>query len=170
MSSLILCLTLLASVTQTQQPSFLESLRQKSAYDCVSVDYEFATVMSGMKVTGEGTVEIQGNSYHMKGEGIEIFCDGSTSWMIDEAAKEVFIEAADSQSAGYLANPVLLLMNLEENIGSYKVNGNMITLELPDGSPLEITVNSLETVPTQKTEAFRPPTDFDSSWIVTDLR
>jgi hypothetical protein len=61
-------------------------------------------------------------------------------------------------------------MNLEENIGSYKVSGNMITIELPDGSPLEITVNSMETVPTQKTEAFRPPTDFDSSWIVTDLR
>ena len=167
---LSLCLTLLMSVAQTQQPSFLESIRQKSAQECIVVDYRFATVISDMMVSGEGTVEIQGNSYHMKGEGIEIFCDGSTSWMIDEPAKEVFVEAADTQSAGYLANPVLLLMNLEENVGSYKVNGNMITLELPDGVHLEITLNSMETVPAKKSEAFRPPTDFDSSWIVTDLR
>ena len=158
------------SVAQTQQPSFLDSLLGKSAQDCVVVDYEFATVMSGVKTTGEGTVEIQGNAYHMEGNGVEIYCDGSTTWMIDEDAMEVFIEAADSRSAGYLANPVLLLMNLEENADTYSVDGNRITLGLPGGISLEISINSMETIPTKKSEAFRPPTEFDSTWIVTDLR
>jgi hypothetical protein len=90
--------------------------------------------------------------------------------MIDDSTKEVFIEAADSQSAGYLANPVILLMNLEESSGSCKVDGNRIALELAGGISMEIFVNGIETVPTKKTEAFRPPMKFDSTWIVTDLR
>jgi hypothetical protein len=164
------CLALIMSATQVQQPSILDSFRQKSAQECLSVDYEFATITSGLKTTGEGTVEIQGNSYHMCGNGIEIYCDGLTTWMIDDSTKEVFIEAADSQSAGYLANPVILLMNLEESSGSCKVDGNRIALELAGGISMEIFVNGIETVPTKKTEAFRPPMKFDSTWIVTDLR
>ena len=70
----------------------------------------------------------------MNGNGIEIFCDGKTTWMLDEQAKEVIIESAESNSAGYLANPVLLLMNLEENSVSYDVEGNLIRISLPDGT------------------------------------
>jgi len=167
---LSICLSVTALASSMQQPSLLDMFRQKSSADCVLVGYQFSTVRSGITLMGEGTVEIQGNAYHMQGNEIEIFCDGSSTWMIDGSAKEVIVENADSKEAGYLANPVLLLMNLENSGASCEVDGNRISVTLADGSPLEIVITSLESVDTKKTEAFRPPTEFGSDWIVTDLR
>jgi hypothetical protein len=126
--------------------------------------------MAGHKVMGDGQVAVQGDSYHMQGNGMQIYCDGSTTWLIDEAAEEVIIESADSNDAGFLANPILLLMNLDESGVSYKVDGDRIVLDMPDGTKLDITVKSIKEIPTKKPEAFRPPTEFPKKWIVTDLR
>jgi hypothetical protein len=126
--------------------------------------------MAGHKVMGDGQVAVQGDSYHMQGNGMQIYCDGSTTWLIDEAAEEVVIESADSNDAGFLANPILLLMNLDESGVSYKVDGDRIILDMPDGTKLDITVKSIKEIPTKKPEAFRPPTEFPKKWIVTDLR
>ena len=128
MSLLYICLSMLLTVSPVQQTSLLDSIRQKSEQQCVAVSFEFTTTISGVKTMGEGQVHIQGNAYHMEGNGIEIYCDGTSTWMIDEQAKEVFIEAAESQSAGYLANPALLLMNLDEDTESYMVEDNKITV------------------------------------------
>jgi hypothetical protein len=126
--------------------------------------------MAGHKVMGDGQVAVQGDSYQMQGNGMQIYCDGSTTWLIDEAAEEVVIESADSNDAGFLANPILLLMNLDESGVSYKVDGDKIVLDMPDGTKLDITVKSIKEIPTKKPEAFRPPTEFPKKWIVTDLR
>lgn len=90
--------------------------------------------------------------------------------MIDEQAKEVFIEAAESQSAGYLANPALLLMNLDEDTESYMVEDNKITVKIPGQSDLVVVILDVQPEGIKKSEAFRPPMGFDSTWIVTDLR
>ena len=164
-----ICMTILMAAIQVQ-PSVFDIFRNKASEECVSIEYEFSTTMSGHKVTGEGHVEVQGNSYHMQGNGLEIFCDGTTTWLIDEAAEEVFIESADSNDSGYLANPIMLLMNLEESGVSYKVDGDNIILDMPDGTKLDIRIKSMEGIPTKKPEAFRPPTEFPKKWIVTDLR
>lgn len=163
-------ISFLMVAAQTQQPSLIETLRQKSADECVSLDYEFTYTVSGVRTVGGGTVEIQGNAYHMLGNGMEIFCDGTSTWMIDHAAFEVIIEAADSKEAGYMANPVTLLMNLENIASSYSVDANKVTLILPDDSSVEIIVNSITSCGTKKSENFCPPTKFDADWIVTDLR
>lgn len=170
MNLIALYLTCILAAVNLQQPSFFDAFKNKSVDECMSVEYKFNYITSGVRTFGEGVLDIQGNSYHMRGNGIEIFCDGSTTWMLDEDAKEVVIEAADSQSAGYLANPVMLLMNIENTALSYEIKGDVVTLELPGGVSLEITICSLQKVQTKKSEAFRPPTDFDSTWIVTDLR
>lgn len=163
---------LLSTVTAAhlQQPSFLDDFTRRAADECLSVSYEFNTRVSGMNVIGEGKVEVQGNSYHMKGDGVEIYCDGASTWLIDEAACEVVIESADSKDAGYLANPVMLLMNLEKLASSYKVDGNRISLVLSNGTSLDIIIKDLQPVAERKPETFRPPADFGSDWIVTDLR
>ena len=170
MALLNILLTFIMAVAPMQQPSFLDTLRQKSAEECLSINYEFAYRVSGVKSVGNGTVDIQGNAYHMLGNGVEIFCDGTSTWVIDEAAGEVVIESADSQDAGYMANPVIMLMNIDDIASSYKVDGNTITLELSDGSSLEIKVKNMIPSSIKKTEDFRPPYKFDSKWIVTDLR
>lgn len=163
-------LAILISFLFIQQPSSLDILRQKAIGECVSVDYEFSTVVSGFKTVGNGTVEVQGNAYHMKGNGMEIYCDGSTTWLIDEAAQEVIIESADTKDAGMLANPILLLMNLEESDITYKVQGDNIILNMPDSTSLDIKIVNMTSIPIKKTEAFRPPIEFFGQWIVTDLR
>lgn len=170
MSLLYICLSMLLTVSPVQQTSLLDSIRQKSEQQCVAVSYEFTTTISGVKTMGEGQVHIQGNAYHMEGNGIEIYCDGTSTWMIDEQAKEVFIEAAESQSAGYLANPALLLMNLDEDTESYMVEDNEITVKIPGQSDLVVVILDVQPEGIKKSEAFRPPMGFDSTWIVTDLR
>ena len=163
-------MTFLMAVAQVQQPSVLDTFRHKASTECLSVDYEYSTVISGLKAVGAGTVEVQGNTYHMKGNGIEIYCDGSSTWLIDQAASEVVIESADSKDAGLLANPILLLMNIEESKISYKIESDQIHLDLPDGTRLTIKILSMDAAPTKKPEAFRPPTEFSGEWVVTDLR
>ena len=158
------------AATAVPQPSLLDGLRQKSSDECVYVEYEFSTVISGIKTKGEGVIHIQGNSYHMSGNGVEIFCDGTSTWLIDEAAGEVMIESATSKDAGYLANPVMLLMDIEKNSLSYKAEGNKISLQLADGIQLEIVIVEMKAEDAKKTEDFRPPYKFGSEWIVTDLR
>ena len=172
MSLLSLIVPLLVTAfAQEPQNSVLDELRQNcSAGECISVDYEFTSKMSDVKVVGEGTVLVQGNAYHMTGNGLEIYCDGSSTWMIDKSACEVVIETADSKEAGYLANPLILLMNLEKSSSAYRVAGNTITIELSDGTVLVIDIKDLETVEKRRPEAFRPPVEFGSDWIVTDLR
>lgn len=170
MTLLYILFAFILAVAPMQQPSFLDTLRQQSAEECLSVDYEFAYKVSGVKTIGDGTIDIQGNAYHMQGNGIEMFCDGKSTWVIDEAAGEVVIESADSQDAGYVANPVIMLMNIDDIASSYNLSGNVITLELSDGTTLEIKVNSMTPSGIKKTEDFRPPYKFDSKWIVTDLR
>lgn len=158
------------AATAVPQPSLLDGLLKNSSNECVYVEYEFTTAMSGVKTSGDGEIHIQGNSYHMKGNGVEIFCDGTSTWLIDEVAGEVVIESATSKDAGFLANPVMLLMDIEKNSLSYKAQGNTISLQLANGVQLEIKIVDIKTEDAKKTEDFRPPYKFDSEWIVTDLR
>jgi hypothetical protein len=158
------------AVAQVQQPSVFDIFRNKNTEECVRVEYEFSTVMSGQKVIGDGLVYIQGNSYHMIGNGLVVYCNGATTWFVDEDAQEVIIESADSNDAGLLANPILLMMNLEESGVSYKAEGDSLLLDMSDGTKVEITIKSMEDVPTKKPEAFQPPVKFPKGWIVTDLR
>ena len=106
----------------------------------------------------------------MNGNGVEIFCDGTSTWLIDEAAGEVMIESATSKDAGYLANPVMLLMNIEQNTLSYKAEGNKIFIQLDPETMLEIRIRDMKSELKKKPEAFRPPVEFGSDWIVTDMR
>ena len=170
MNLVSICMTVLMAFVNVQKPSVLDVFRQKASEECVCVDYEFSTAVSGFKTTGEGQLEIQGNAYHMKGSGLEIYCDGSTTWLVDEAAGEVVIESADTKDSGLLANPILLLMNLEESGISYRVDGSRIIIDMPDGTQLDIIISGMSSVPAKKSEAFRPPTEFPKNWIVTDLR
>ena len=163
-------MTFLMAVAQVQQPSVLDAFRQKALTECLRVDYEYSTVISGLKAVGAGTVEVQGNTYHMKGNGIEIYCDGTSTLLIDETAEEVVIESANSPEAGFLANPIIMLMNLEGSGVSYEDCGDKIVLDLPDGTRLEIKILEITSVPTKKPEDFRPPTEFSKKWIITDLR
>ena len=48
-------------------------------------------------------------SFIMKGDGLEVYCDGSVKWTIDRNASEAVAESFDREHPDYLANPALIV-------------------------------------------------------------
>lgn len=80
---------------------------------CVTFSYSF-TVRGNAPVRGEGTAVLQGNMFIVKGNGMEIWCDGKSRWTADRAAKELIVEDVDGL-ASIEANPALLISSLESS-------------------------------------------------------
>jgi hypothetical protein len=97
-----------------QNNGALETLYATVASSCVETTYTFTTILSGMKVQGDHVLEIQGDCWHLEGNGLEIWCDGQSVWTMDVPAKELVIEDADQNGAGALANPAVLLVRMHE--------------------------------------------------------
>lgn len=80
------------------------------------ITFSYTYDVSGMKVgmKGQGSVILQGESFILEVDGLEIRCDGKTRWTIDRGAEELVIEHYDSHSADLAANPALLVSDLFE--------------------------------------------------------
>ena len=92
----------------------LESLRNMFNGSLVSIECDYTTEIQQTQVVGRSEILVQGNMYAMKGNGLEIFCDGNTVWTIDAAAQEVVIEPCFPGECDYMANPALLLTDLDD--------------------------------------------------------
>lgn len=78
----------------------------------IEAGYSYSAVISGVKTDGEGTVSVQGQAYHFTGNGLEIWCDGSSEWVADSQSKEMFIEPAGDIQVSSIANPASVFINL----------------------------------------------------------
>jgi len=89
---LLLSLALL-SLTAAAQPQLgeiaahLQTNRICLHYDC--------TYTEDTPVKLSGVLLIQGDCYRAVGNGMEIYCDGTTRWSVDPESKEVYIEPAE---------------------------------------------------------------------------
>ena len=109
----------------------------------VSLNYSCA-VDGYAPVELSGSLLLQGNCYRAEGNGVEIYCDGSTRWTVDREEKEVYIESSDGirEVVQYKESlKTLVLSDLKYLPGSEGL------------SPFTFDTASL-----------------DSSWVVTDLR
>ena len=62
----------------------------------------------------------QDENWVVKGNGVEMYCDGTAVWVVDPAAKEVVIESvADEQQTAFLTNPARVFVGLRD---AFKVN------------------------------------------------
>ena len=90
----------------------LSAFASRIASGCASFSYSFVmtsgSAQSG-KLVGEGTLCFQGGSYHLQGNGLEVWCDGSSIWTADRTSKEVVIETV---SEDVLVNPALILADI----------------------------------------------------------
>ena len=87
----------------------LDRLVSAMASSSVTFDYTYRfTPVSGPVLSGTGSVRFQGNSFIMKGNGLEIYCDGKCRWTIDRSAREAVAESFDAGHPDYLANPALI--------------------------------------------------------------
>ena len=155
---------------------------------CVSFRYSFVikALSSSGKVTGEGSVLMQGASYHLQGNGMEVWCDGNSVWTADLSSKEALILSdlpthfswqsdyregtfSSQPSRVFLLKPLLKsdMQSLElffDSRGMELLGGRML---LKDNVSATFFISGLsvrETVPKFV------PESFPSEWIVTDLR
>lgn len=108
-------LTFLSGMVHSQDTSLLDRLYEDLSSNLVTLDISYVLEMSSTDITGDATVEFQDNAYHLSGNGIEVYCDGKDVWLIDPAAKEVYIEPISEGVDAYMQNPALLFSGLKDN-------------------------------------------------------
>lgn len=125
----------------------LEGFLEKVSSSCVSFEYSFTMLRNGANVVGSGDVKVQDDSFTLNGNGLEIWCDGSTRWTIDRAAEEAVIETVEDADADYATNPALLITSVEKafeevSVGNSKFNGKQVSVS--SLSPAEDVKSSTE--------------------------
>ncbi len=79
---------------------------------CASFKYSYS--LSGqVPLNGSGTVTFQDESFTMKGDGLEVYCDGSVRWTVDTEAEECYIESVGDE-LDIEANPALLVGSVDK--------------------------------------------------------
>lgn len=98
-----------------QDRTLLDRLYAGLSANCVEMEYSYSTRISGVKMNGSGSLQLQGEQWHMTGNGVEIWCDGKSLWTIDRGSKEVVIEDAGlDASSDALTNPAILFVRLDD--------------------------------------------------------
>ncbi len=93
MKKWILILIALLPLTAAAQQYTLDAVAAHLATDRISLHYA-CTLAQPTPVQLSGELLIQGDCYRAKGNGMEIYCDGTTRWTVDPESKEVYIETA----------------------------------------------------------------------------
>jgi len=134
---------LLLTLAAGAQPRELTEVAAHLQTDRISLRYA-CTFTQDTPVKLSGALLVQGECYRAIGNGMEIYCDGTTRWTVDPASKEVYIEAAAGLDE---------LLAWRESIS-------------------ELSLTEVKYLPlSDDISAFRFDTEaLDDSWVVTDLR
>ena len=124
---------LLFGLTAGAKSKTLESFISKVSSSLVSFDYSFSmqSVKSKTKMTGSGSVKVLGNAFRMEGDGMEVWCDGSTRWTVDRLSEEALVESVDDSYDSYATNPALMITAVddafnEDSFGATKFQGKVV--------------------------------------------
>lgn len=103
----------------------------KVSSSLVSFDYSFTMPTGKGKVTGNGNVKVQGTSFFVDGNGLELWCDGKILWTVDRISEEVLVEYVDDSYNGYATNPAMMVSSIgdafrEESFGASKYAGKAV--------------------------------------------
>jgi outer membrane lipoprotein-sorting protein len=122
----------------------------------VAMDYSYTLTAAGVKSFGEGTLTVQDKSYVMQGNGLRVYCNASSMWVVDEAGKEIMIDNVSQETDSYLSNPALLLTNVYDvfSVSSPVANGETLTYTLSPKSDCGITSGVITLDVSGKTPVF----------------
>ncbi len=132
--TIILAVAILAcGLPSMAKSKTLSNFIDKVSSSLVSFDYSFSmkAANSKAKMTGSGNVKVQGSSFVMDGNGLEIWCDGATRWTVDRLAEEALVESVDDSADSYATNPALLITSVdaafeEASFGASKFQGKAV--------------------------------------------
>lgn len=117
-------LSLMATLVAAQDMSHLDEFYKKLGGGCFSFSCQYALQPSGSgnaaslgNIMGEARVEMQGDAYIFRGNGLAIISDGKSICVMDESAKEAVYEVLPESftETDYLQNPAYLIRGLEDN-------------------------------------------------------
>ena len=200
----IVLILLAAQALKAQENTPLARFYDNLLSSCVEFDMSYSIRMSGVKLDGKGVLELQGDSWILVGNGMEIRCNGKTLWPVDPESKEVVIDSlSDDVTAGIIINPAVMLINMRElfslrevlptkegksliytlypkaesevsfvNMEILKGDSSLkqLTFSLEDGTSAVVNISSTKSGKKKPAEYFSRSVNYDSSWIVTDLR
>ena len=200
----IVLILLAAQALKAQENTPLARFYDNLLSSCVEFEMSYSIRMSGVKLDGKGVLELQGDSWILVGNGMEIRCNGKTLWTVDPESKEVVIDSlSDDVTAGIIINPAVMLINMRElfslrevlptkegksliytlypkaesevsfvNMEILKGDSSLkqLTFSLEDGTSAVVNISSMKSGKKKPAEYFSRSVNYDSSWIVTDLR
>lgn len=143
MKKWILILITLLPLTAAAQRHTLDTVAAHLRTDRISLQYA-CTIAQPAPVQLSGDLLIQGDCYRAKGNGMEIYCNGTTRWTVDPESKEVYIEAAGG---------IEELVPWQDNLEDLSLTDVRYLPLSDDLSPFTFDTTAL-----------------DTSWVVTDLR
>lgn len=79
----------------------------------VEMEYTYSAEVKGLKVVGKGTLQIQDEMWHNNGNGLEMWCDGSTVWTADHSLKEAVIEPV-YEDESIASNPAVMFVRMPD--------------------------------------------------------
>ena len=111
---LTIVFALIPLMSSAQDERRLERFYDSLSGSCVQLEYTYSARVSGIMNNGEGVLVNQGPMWTVKGNGVEMYCDSATLWVLDPVLKEVVIEpAAAEASSEFLDNPAIMFSRLK---------------------------------------------------------
>ena len=163
--TLIAAMLLVASAAaQNTQHAALERLRAAISESCLTLKCTYSMYVSQTRVQGEAEVLLQGNAYTMRGNGIEVYCDGTKVWTLDQSLKEAYVEQVENAGVNALLDPSSA--DIVFDAAGNPVSASFI---MQDGLKVDIKILSATKSKIKPEDVFRPQVDFGSDWIVTEL-
>lgn len=106
---------LISGMTDAQNTSLLDRLYAKMSDSCLEMSYSYDARISGVHNQGSGQLRSQGLMWEMNGNGVTMYCDSKSVWIIDPTMKEVVIEPLqDEESSQWISNPAVVLSRMKD--------------------------------------------------------
>ena len=108
----------------------------------VEIVYNYSAEVKGVRIVGNGTLQVQGEMWHNNGNGLEMWCDGSTVWTADHSLKEAVIEPV-YEDESIASNPALMFVRMQD---MFKV---VNSLDSKDGKAVIYILKPVEDAPVE---------------------
>lgn len=106
---------LISGMTDAQNTSLLDRLYAKMSDSCLEMSYSYDARGSGVHNQGSGLLRSQGLMWEMNGNGVTMYCDSKSVWIIDPTMKEAVIEPLqEEESSQWISNPAIMLSRMKD--------------------------------------------------------
>lgn len=143
-SLLAAVLLLVPVLSNAQDTSLLTKFYQGIADSCLDISYTYSTRISGIENKGQGTLLSQGMMWKLDGNGVQMYCDSLSVWIIDPQMKEVVIEPApEDERTQWMSNPAVIfsrlstLFNVNESLPSRDGKAVIYVLKPKDAGDID---------------------------------